>query len=86
MTPPTAHVKTPGKDTKLMSVILNSTHAIAPQALCNTMLCVPSNAVQRILMLTQKALQHMRRLPLRLAFVKTVQLPSGMYLDSRAGG
>ena len=71
MTPPTAHVKTPGNDTKLMSVILNSTHAIVPHVLCNTLLCVPFNTSWAVLMLTQVALQHILRLPLRLAFVET---------------
>ena len=89
MTPPTAHVKTPGNDTKLMSVILNSTHAIAAHLLCDTLLRVPFNTFLSVLMLTQEALQHMLRLPLRLAFVETSFLQQRTWtagLGARSGG
>ena len=68
-----------------MSVILNSTHAIVPHVICDTLLCVPFSSFLSVLVLTEEALQHMLRLPLRLAFVED-QLPSAMELDSRAGG
>ena len=72
-----------------MSVILNSTHAIVPHVICDTLLCVPFSSFLSVLVLTEEALQHMLRLPLRLAFVETSFLQRWSWtagLGARSGG